>query len=95
MSSFDWSSFFEKLLPFIVQAAPAVIQDVEQLHGNEKSGATKTQLATTALVDAATEASIVDPNDQDKIDAATAITGAVIQSLQAPPPAPSSDIGKK
>jgi len=82
-----------KLLSLI----PYVVSGIEQIHGDEKSGAEKKQLAMEALGLAATTALTLDPGQSEAIQAAAALASGTIDGVKnvynavkktAPVPAP-------
>lgn len=85
-TGFDWKTFVIGLLA----AAPSIISAVEQIHGDAKSNASKTQLATESLLVATGVAQAVDPADTNTIAAASAMAGGIIEAFKTPAPAPAA-----
>jgi hypothetical protein len=82
-------NFFKRLAADVLALAPQIIQDVFA-DKSELPTESKLQAATTATMQASQVAQEIDPNDTDKIDAATAVTAGIITALQTAPPAKSS-----
>ena len=83
--AFNWKSLVEELLVL----APTVVQNVETDKASANS-ATKTQLATQALVQASGVAQSVDPKDTATINGVTAVAGGIITALKTPSPVPAA-----
>jgi len=82
---FNWKALVQDLL---VQA-PSAIQAAET-NNPTASAETKTQLATTALVQASTVAQSVDPSDAATVSGVTAVANGIITALKAPSPVPAA-----
>ena len=79
-------NFWQRLALDVLALAPQCIQDVFADKA-DMPNETKLQAATTATLQASQVAQEIDPNDTDKINAATAVTSTIIAALQTPPPA--------
>ena len=78
--AFDW----KKWLFAALKEAPKVVSVVETIHAN-KDTATKTELASTALVSAVSVAHDLDPADGDEIDEVQQASTGIIQAIQSKP----------
>lgn len=67
-------------LQILLSLAPYIIAGVGTIAGDNASGATKKQMATDALNIATAGAEAVDPNDAEITQAASSVTGLIINS---------------
>jgi hypothetical protein len=67
-------------LQIVFSLTPYIVAGVEKIAGDNASGATKKQMATDALGIATAGAEAVDPNDASITQAASNVTGLIIDS---------------
>lgn len=90
----NWATLGQWAL-IALKAAPAVIQDVELVHGEAKTHTEKTQIAAEQLLVATNAIEMIDPKDAEAVEGLSQLGQAIIGAFNAQPPAADVPKAKK